>query len=124
MAAMPMMPMEPAKAVSAVRPFLVMRLLNESESAVRNPIEARLLRRLSSLLAPTGGMTPVTSASGSPLPSEAPAGDPPNTGVCAAAPSIADLAMPEVPTARAASSESGSVSPSMRPSCTRMMRVA
>ena len=38
---MPMMPMEPAKAVMMVRPFFVMRLLNESDSAVRNPIDVR-----------------------------------------------------------------------------------
>ena len=36
---MPMMPIEPAKAVMSVRPFLVMRLLNERPSAVRNDIE-------------------------------------------------------------------------------------
>ena len=34
MAAMPMMPMEPAKAVMSVRPFFVSRFLNERESAV------------------------------------------------------------------------------------------
>ena len=38
---MPMMPMEPAKAVMMVRPFFVMRLLKDSDSAVRNPIEVR-----------------------------------------------------------------------------------
>ena len=32
---MPMMPMEPAKAVMMVRPFFVMRLLNDSDSAVK-----------------------------------------------------------------------------------------
>ena len=32
---MPMMPMDPAKAVRNVRPFLVMRLLNESWMAER-----------------------------------------------------------------------------------------
>ena len=36
---MPMMPIEPAKAVMKVRPFLVMRLLAERESAVSSPIE-------------------------------------------------------------------------------------
>ena len=40
---MPMMPMEPAKAVMAVRPFLVMRLLNERPRAVRKPMD--VLRR-------------------------------------------------------------------------------
>ena len=34
-----MMPIEPAKAVIIVRPFLVMRLLNERPMAVRNDIE-------------------------------------------------------------------------------------
>ena len=38
---MPMMPIDPANAVMNVRPFFVMRLLNESESAVRKPIDAR-----------------------------------------------------------------------------------
>ena len=38
---MPMMPIEPAKAVMMVRPFLVMRLLNERPSAVRKLIEVR-----------------------------------------------------------------------------------
>ena len=36
---MPMMPMLPAKAVIKVRPFLVIRLLNDSASAVKNDIE-------------------------------------------------------------------------------------
>ena len=36
MAAMPIMPMLPAKAVMSVRPFFVSRFLNESESAVKN----------------------------------------------------------------------------------------
>ena len=36
-----MMPIDPAKAVMMVRPFLVMRLLNESPSAVRKLIEVR-----------------------------------------------------------------------------------
>ncbi len=38
---MPMMPMDPAKAVMSVRPFFVMRLLNDSASAVSGPIEVR-----------------------------------------------------------------------------------
>ena len=37
---MPMMPMEPAKAVMSVRPFLVMRFLNDRASAVRNDMTA------------------------------------------------------------------------------------
>ena len=36
---MPMMPMEPAKAVRMVRAFLVIRLLSESPSAVKNDME-------------------------------------------------------------------------------------
>ena len=36
MAAMPIMPMLPAKAVMSVRPFFVSKFLNESESAVKN----------------------------------------------------------------------------------------
>ena len=36
---MPMMPMLPAKLVRNVRPFLVIRLFSESESAVRPDIE-------------------------------------------------------------------------------------
>ena len=36
---MPMMPMLPAKLVRNVRPFLVIRLFSESESAVRSDIE-------------------------------------------------------------------------------------
>ena len=39
MSAMPMMPMLPAKAVRMVRAFLVIRLLVESASAVKKPIE-------------------------------------------------------------------------------------
>ncbi len=39
MAAMPMMPMEPAKAVMMVRPFLVIRLFADSASAVGKLIE-------------------------------------------------------------------------------------
>ena len=38
--AMPMMPMEPAKATRMVLAFLVLKLLKLNESAVRNPIEA------------------------------------------------------------------------------------
>ena len=38
---MPMMPMEPANAVMSVRPFFVMRFLNESASAVKNDILVR-----------------------------------------------------------------------------------
>ena len=38
---MPMMPMEPAKAVMMVRPFLVMRLRALRPSAVRKFIEVR-----------------------------------------------------------------------------------
>ena len=41
MAAMPMMPMEPAKAVMMVRPFLVMRLLKDRASAVRKLMDVR-----------------------------------------------------------------------------------
>ncbi len=41
MAAMPMMPIDPAKAVMAVRPFLVMRLRAERPRAVRKFIEVR-----------------------------------------------------------------------------------
>ena len=41
MAAMPMLPIEPANAVISVRPFFVMRFLNDSESAVRNDIFVR-----------------------------------------------------------------------------------
>ena len=37
--AMPIMPMEPAKAVRMVRAFLVIRLLSESPSAVKNDME-------------------------------------------------------------------------------------
>ena len=44
MAAMPMMPMEPAKAVMMVRPFLVMRLLKDNASAVRKLIDVRRVR--------------------------------------------------------------------------------
>ena len=33
--AMPMMPIDPAKAVSRVRPFLVIRLLRDRERAVK-----------------------------------------------------------------------------------------
>ena len=36
---MPMMPIEPAKAVRSVRPFLVIRLFSESDSAVPKDIE-------------------------------------------------------------------------------------
>ena len=36
---MPMMPIDPAKETSVVRAFLVIRLLNESERAVRNDME-------------------------------------------------------------------------------------
>ena len=43
MSAMPIMPMLPAKAVSMVRAFLVMRLLSERESAVRKLMEGRFL---------------------------------------------------------------------------------
>ena len=38
---MPMMPMEPANAVMSVRPFLVMRFLNDRASAVRNDMRVR-----------------------------------------------------------------------------------
>ena len=38
---MPMMPMEPANAVMSVRPFFVMRFLNDSASAVGNDIFVR-----------------------------------------------------------------------------------
>ena len=44
MSAMPIMPMLPAKAVSAVRPFFVARFLSERENAVRKLMEG--LRRL------------------------------------------------------------------------------
>ena len=36
---MPMMPMLPAKLVSSVRPFLVMRLLRDREKAVKKLME-------------------------------------------------------------------------------------
>ena len=36
---MPIMPIEPAKEVRIVRPFLVIRLLSDSDSAVPNDIE-------------------------------------------------------------------------------------
>ena len=39
---MPMMPIEPAKAVMMVRPFFVMRLFAESDSAVRKLMDERL----------------------------------------------------------------------------------
>ena len=38
---MPMMPMDPANEVISVRPFLVIRLLNDRDRAVRNPIDVR-----------------------------------------------------------------------------------
>ena len=38
-AAIPIIPIDPAKAVRAVRPFLLIKLENESESAVRKLIE-------------------------------------------------------------------------------------
>ncbi len=41
-AAMPMMPMLPAKAVISVRPFLVMRLLKDSANAVKNDMDVLL----------------------------------------------------------------------------------
>ena len=41
--AMPMMPMLPAKAVKKVRPFFVIRLLSDSDSAVPKLIEVLLL---------------------------------------------------------------------------------
>ena len=44
MSAMPMMPMLPAKAVSKVRAFFVMRLFVESASAVKKLIEVFLSR--------------------------------------------------------------------------------
>ena len=43
MAAMPIMPMLPAKAVIIVRPFLLIKLLKLSDSAVKNFMEARLI---------------------------------------------------------------------------------
>ena len=39
MSAMPIIPMLPAKAVKNVRPFFVIRLLSESDSAVPKPID-------------------------------------------------------------------------------------
>ena len=39
---MPMMPMLPANEVISVRPFLVIRLLNDNATAVRNDIEVFL----------------------------------------------------------------------------------
>ena len=45
MAAMPIMPIEPANAVNSVRPFFVMRLLSESESAVKKPMRVLPLLR-------------------------------------------------------------------------------
>ena len=62
-AAMPMMPMDPAKAVMSVRPFLVMRLLNESSSAVRNDIEvlrACLASRFGAVSGSKGSLSSVT----------------------------------------------------------------
>ena len=41
MAAMPMMPMDPAKEVMRVRPFFVIRLLKDRDRAVRKPMEVR-----------------------------------------------------------------------------------
>ena len=41
MAAMPMMPMLPAKAVISVRPFFVSRFLNDSDRAVKNDMLVR-----------------------------------------------------------------------------------
>ena len=38
---MPMMPMDPAKEVMRVRPFLVIRLLADRDRAVRKPMEVR-----------------------------------------------------------------------------------
>ena len=38
---MPMMPMDPAKEVMRVRPFLVIRLLKDRDRAVRKPMEVR-----------------------------------------------------------------------------------
>ena len=42
--AMPMMPMDPAKLVSRVRPFLVMRLFSDREKAVRKLMEGFFCR--------------------------------------------------------------------------------
>jgi len=39
---MPIMPIDPAKAVKKVLAFLVIRLLRDKESAVKNDIEGRL----------------------------------------------------------------------------------
>ncbi len=71
-AAMPMMPIEPANAVMAVRPFFVMRLLAESASAVRKPMDERwrgcsepfsAARRPSSSPASMGRESPTTRPS-------------------------------------------------------------
>ena len=90
---MPMMPIEPAKAVMTVRPFLVMRLLKESESAVSRLMDER------------------------------------RAGPFAGAPDPSPPRLPSSPRAdprRDASSSgvTGFVSPTMRPSWMRTMRVA
>ena len=79
---MPMMPIEPAKAVMMVRPFLVMRLLKESDSAVSTLMDERC------------------------------------AGPSPGCPSSAHRASASSP------SVTGRVSPAMRPSLMRTMRVA
>ena len=58
---MPMMPMEPANAVMSVRPFLVMRFLNDRASAVRNDMRVRRagfsLSRMSSAVGRYGSLS-------------------------------------------------------------------
>ena len=58
---MPMMPIEPAKAVMAVRPFLVMRFRAERPSAVRKLMEVRrvgLASRRGAVAASKGSESP------------------------------------------------------------------
>ena len=62
-AAIPIMPIEPANAVISVRPFLVMRLLNERPSAVRSDIEVLregLASRRATLATSNGSESAVT----------------------------------------------------------------
>ncbi len=54
---MPMMPMDPAKAVSTVRPFFVIRLFNDRDKAVRKDIE---------VFFPARAALPVTAGARSP----------------------------------------------------------
>ena len=52
--AIPMMPMEPAKAVRSVRIFLVRKLLKESPNAVRKDIEERPIFLCSAIISCSG----------------------------------------------------------------------